>query len=97
MAGKGGKRPGAGRKPGSKQLLLKDISAEILASAGPKAVWKRLLESKDERIVLDALKYLSDRVWGKAVQSVNSTISNPDGSPLLTGLRVVSVEAKSDG
>jgi len=84
MAERGGKRVGAGRKPGAKTVLTKDISAEILASAGPTAIWNRLLNSGDEKIVLECMKYLTDRVWGKAKQSVDSTISNPDGSKITS-------------
>jgi hypothetical protein len=82
----GGKRPGAGRKPGAKTLLLKDMSAEILAQANPRAIWNRLLESKDEKIVLDAVKYLTDRVWGKPLQS--TLIGNPDGSNLVSSVSI---------
>ena len=33
--------------------------------------WKSFLESEDERIALDACKYLTDRLFGKAPQSVS--------------------------
>ncbi len=33
--------------------------------------WKSFLESKDERIALDATKYLTDRLFGRAPQSVD--------------------------
>jgi hypothetical protein len=32
--------------------------------------WKSLLESGDERIRFEAMKYLTDRVFGKAPQAV---------------------------
>jgi hypothetical protein len=82
----GGKRPGAGRKVGAKTLILKDMSAEILAAANPRAIWTRLLESKDERIVLEAAKYLSNRIHGMPTQA--TTVSNADGSN-LAALQVV--------
>lgn len=41
-----------------------------------------------------AVKELADRLDGKAAQS--ATISNPDGSSLLTGIKVVFVRADSE-
>jgi hypothetical protein len=76
----GGKRPGAGRKVGAKTLILKDMSAEILAAANPRAIWTRLLESKDERIVLEAAKYLSNRIHGMPTQAISG---DSDGSPII--------------
>ena len=32
--------------------------------------WKSFIESEDQRIALDATKYLTDRLFGKAPQSV---------------------------
>jgi len=32
-----------------------------------------MLESEDQKIVLDAIKYLTDRLYGKAPQSVDMT------------------------
>lgn len=96
MSVTGGKRPGAGRKKGAKALILKDMSAEILASANPRAIWTRLLDSKDQRIVLEAAKYLTDRIHGKPTQP--STIANPDGSEIVVQLGVAYIfpAAKKD-
>lgn len=86
MAVRGGKRIGAGRKPLAKSILQKDISAEILAQANPRAIWNRILNSKDDRVVADAVKYLSDRVWGKAGQPIQLSgavdISDPGRTAL---------------
>jgi|WetSurMetagenome_2_1015567.scaffolds.fasta_scaffold578173_1 hypothetical protein len=70
MAGKGGRIAGSGRKPGAKTLLKRDPSIAILAKCDPEKIWTRLLNSKDDKIVLDALKYLSDRAWGKPMQVI---------------------------
>jgi hypothetical protein len=69
----GGRRPGAGRPKGSLnkvKLVATDIAAQALASVDQVKVWRDLMESKDERIKLEALKYLSDRTYGKAPQSL---------------------------
>lgn len=79
MAGYGGKRAGAGRKPGGKSILKKDIAADVLAAAGPKAIWKRLLDSEDDKLVFDVMKYLTDRVHGKALQVM---AGDAQGGPL---------------
>ena len=75
MAGTGGKRPGAGRKPstikGITRKLPKDTAALILAEINANRKWVELAKSEDERISLDTLKYLTDRAFGKAAQSMN--------------------------
>jgi hypothetical protein len=85
MAGTGGKRPGSGRPKAAISILRRDLSAEILAQANPRAIWDKLLKSADEKIVLDAVKYLSNRVYGMPTQAV--TLGNPDGSPLTVTVR----------
>ena len=77
MTGKGGKRPGAGRKPSTIKGIAKKLpkeSAEILlVEINANSKWISLANSKDERIVLEALKYLSDRAYGKARQSIEAS------------------------
>jgi hypothetical protein len=77
MAGKGGKRPGAGRKPSTIKGIAKKLpreSAEVLlAEINANSKWVSLANSADERIVLDTLKYLSDRAYGKARQSIEAS------------------------
>jgi hypothetical protein len=90
MAGKGGKRPGAGRKPGSKQLALKDLSVEILSSVDQQKLWLGFLRSKDQRIALEASKYLTDRSHGKAHESVK--ISGDADNPLAITVRHIGTD-----
>jgi len=84
MAGKGGKRPGAGRKPSTIKGIVKKLprfSAELLlAEINANSKWLILATSDDERIVLETLKYLTDRAYGKARQSVET--SGTDGGPI---------------
>lgn len=74
MKSKGGKRAGAGRKPstikGITRKLPKETAGLILAEINANSKWISLAQSKDERIQLDTLKYLTDRAHGKAAQTV---------------------------
>jgi len=70
--GRGGKRPGAGRKRNYfKRLGLKAITAaEILAHVNEPELWKGLLSHKSPDVRLRTLQYLTDRRDGKAKQAV---------------------------
>jgi hypothetical protein len=37
--------------------------------------WKSMLDSKDERVRLDAGKYLTDRLYGRAAQAVEMNVN----------------------
>lgn len=95
---KGGKRLGAGRKPHKIKGLLKDLppdtAALILTDMDAAKKWRQLADSKDERIVLDTLKYLTDRAYGKPKQAIEH--SGEDGGPIEHCIRFVSANAKSD-
>jgi hypothetical protein len=84
MAGKGGKRPGAGRKPSTIKGIAKKLprlSAELLlAEINANRKWVSLANSDDERIVLETLKYLTDRAFGKARQTIEA--SGEGGGPI---------------
>ena len=72
MAGKGGRRPGAGRKPSTLKGIAKRLPREtaelLLAEINANAKCVALANSNDERIQLEVLKYLSDRAYGKPRQ-----------------------------
>jgi hypothetical protein len=84
MAGKGGKRPGAGRKPSTIRGIAKKLprlSAELLlAEINANSKWVALANSPDPRIVLETLKYLTDRAYGKARQTIEA--SGEGGGPI---------------
>ena len=86
MAGKGGKRPGAGRKPSTLKGIAKKLpreSAELLLSEiNANAKWVALANSDDERIQLEVLKYLSDRAYGKPRQ--DNTVAVAPMQPVRT-------------
>jgi hypothetical protein len=69
---RGGKRPGAGRKPNYlKRLGIKAITAaEILAHVNEPELWQGLLNHKSPDVRLRTLQYLTDRRDGKAKQAV---------------------------
>lgn len=83
-ATRGGSRPGAGRKPSTVKGIVKklpsDSAALILAEIKANQKWVTLAASKDERIVLETLKYLTDRAYGKAKQALEH--SGPNGGPI---------------
>lgn len=80
MAGTGGKRPGAGRKSNAKRLLEAGFVCRAFGPDLQERVWKSMLQSSDERIVLEAAKYLTDRVYGKAPQAVEAQAPPRDES-----------------
>jgi len=77
MAERRGKRPGAGRKPSTIKGIAKKLPAEtaelLLSEIKAHAKWIMLANSKDERIVLETVKYLTDRAYGRARQSIEAT------------------------
>ena len=75
----GGKRAGAGRRPrdAEKWIRARGISpasaAELLERADERRIWYRLLNSQDDRVVLDAVKFLTSMRDGKPAQRINVT------------------------
>ena len=71
---RGGKRPGAGRKPNLAKRLLKGFSREALAEAASAidcgAVLVGLLKSKKEKTRMEALVFLRDTMIGRPAQNV---------------------------
>jgi hypothetical protein len=70
--GRGGKRPGAGRKPDYfKQFgISKVTAADILAHHDEPAMWNWLLKHARPDLRFKALQYLTDRRDGKPKQAV---------------------------
>ena len=82
MAGRGGKRKGAGRKSNASKLLEAGFLAPWFTAEFQEIKWKSFIESNDPRIALDATKYLTDRLYGKAANSLDLNHSGKDGGPL---------------
>ncbi len=93
MAGTGGKRPGAGRKPTRISTIIKKLpkntAAMILSEINEGGKWTKLLESSDENVVLKSLIYLTDRRDGKPKQSIEA--SGPGGGPIEADVKVTLV------
>lgn len=74
MAVRGGRRTGAGRKSNAQKLLDAQETAASIASwfttDYQKSKWIALLDSEDEQVQYKAVSYLSDRLYGKAAQSM---------------------------
>ena len=68
MAGTGGKRPGAGRKTNAQKLLEAGFVCKAFSLDLQERTWNSLLASDDEAIVIKAMTYLTDRIYGKAVE-----------------------------
>lgn len=71
---RGGKRPGAGRKPNLAKRLLKGFSREAIAAAMADVdvgmVITSLLKSKRERTKLETLIFVRDTLIGRPAQNV---------------------------
>ena len=70
----GGQRIGAGRKPGARAMVTRGKAEGILGTVKEEQIWRRLLRSRNDRIVLDTMKYLTDRRDGKPVQALSAEI-----------------------
>lgn len=73
MAGKGGKRPGAGRKSNAAKLAEAQFVAGWFTEKFQEIKWKALVGSADENVSVRAMCYLTDRIYGKAVQPSDVT------------------------
>ena len=78
MAGTGGRRPGAGRKPGVPNKVTSEIKA-LAQQMTPQATRRlaKLLESDNESVALGAVKEVLDRAYGKASQPIEGTENGP--------------------
>lgn len=74
MAGPGGARPGSGRKTNAAKALAAGFIAPFFDLPTQQKKWESLLASDDEKVVLDAVKYLTDRMYGKAPQAVDMNL-----------------------
>lgn len=93
MAGKGGARPGSGRKSNATKLVEAGFVCNYWGALEQEKFWKSMLACEDDRIKLDAGKYLTDRLYGKASQAV--ALSDPDGDKLEFVVRHIGRAARS--
>lgn len=62
-----------GRPSSAKTLAARFTALQVMDTLDTSAMWAKFLQSEDERISLDAWKYLNDRVHGKPAQAVDHT------------------------
>jgi hypothetical protein len=66
---RGGRRPGAGRKVKRIKTLVKRCdrvtAAMVLAAVDEQSKWRQFINSNDERIALDAIKFLTQMRDGR--------------------------------
>lgn len=70
---RGGKREGAGRRPGQRtkaQQAIIDVAGQVLKEVNAVEKWKALLTCGDAKVICDVMKYLTDRVHGKPAQRI---------------------------
>jgi hypothetical protein len=68
---RGGVRPGSGRKSNASKLLNAGFAAPWFTTEFQRTKWLSFLGSDDEKIALDAFKYVTDRLYGKAHQAID--------------------------
>ena len=76
----GGRRPGAGRKKGGRnaaQLKIIDIAGQVLQEIDAKEKWKALLNCSDPKVIVDVMKYLTDRMHGRPAQTIQGNPEQP--------------------
>lgn len=82
--GYGGARPGAGRKSNAVKLLERKAALEAMAGwltvPLQNSIWRDLLNDEDPNVRLQAIRYLSDQMYGKAGQSM--ALTDGEGGPL---------------
>lgn len=64
------KKP-TGRKPAYAKYLTKNSAAYALSQCDAKTRWLELLQSPDARLRFEVLRYLTDRLEGKAFTAIN--------------------------
>lgn len=79
MAGTGGRRHGAGRKPKAVTRAeverRQNFAGEILSDELEKRYWMQALQSENEKVSFDALKALTEFKRGKAKETVESKVT----------------------
>lgn len=97
---RGGKRPGAGRKPNLAKILLKGVSRTTILAAVENvdvgAIIIGLLKSKREQTRIEALHFVFDRVIGKPKQDLTLSggiVHTHTRDPILASLPKEALEA----
>ena len=89
----GGARKHAGRKSSATKLLEAGFVAPWLTSDLQESKWTKFINHEDPKIALDALKYLTNRIYGMPKQAVENT--GKDGGPIEASITVKFVNTSS--
>lgn len=82
----GGPRKNAGRKSNAEKLLKAGFCAPWFTPELQKTKWQELVNSSDEKIRLEVMKYITDQLHGKAKQAVEH--SGENGGPIPISLEI---------
>jgi hypothetical protein len=63
------------------KLLARDIAVSVLDGVDQIKAWQDLIASKDEKIRLQSLTFLTERAWGRAPTTVQ--LGGIEGGPPL--------------
>lgn len=98
MSARGGKRPGAGRKPGSANVRTREIADRVAAEGKTPLevmldIMRRALEGEDDERALEAAKAAAPYVHPR-LSSVEA--SGPNGGPIQSLVEVAFVQPDHD-
>jgi hypothetical protein len=82
----GGPRKNAGRKSNARKLLDAGFAAVWFTHSLQETKWIEFIESEDEKIRLEAMKYITDRLYGKATQVLASDPTSPIGITIVSSI-----------
>lgn len=75
-----------GRPSSAKTLAARFTAQQVMETINTSEMWQKFLKSRDERISLDAWKYLNDRVHGKPPQAVDMNVKGSLGVTMVTSV-----------
>lgn len=84
----GGKRDGAGRRPGSQNKATKDIREAILAQGDLVSKGFELMSCGDKKVEAAAWRTLMEYGYGKPVQPLSGADGGPVAVEIVTNLQM---------
>ena len=91
----GGKRPGAGRKSKAVKMLEAGFVADWFTAEFQEIKWLELVNHEEANVALGAMKYLSDRLYGKPTEK--RELTGPAGGPISAEVLVKFVKTGAHG
>lgn len=90
----GGARKHAGRKSSATKLLEAGFVAPWFTPELQESKWTNFVNHDDPKIAIDALKYLSNRIYGMPKQAVENT--GKDGGPMQASITIKFVDPPTE-